>query len=161
MKSFRNPKYVERYEDVLFDLETPLNTDDPGNNRSQKEDGYRFVADNTSETVPFDWYNARLSAAFKVQKMDNTNIAANDHNGIINGSHSLINNLDVKLGGKKAYDCNDANHSVNIKNTLEYSPAYASSTATNEIFILTLLDQLRKDQLKLFIIKVLLYVRLC
>ena len=24
MKSFRNPKYIERYEDVVFDLETAL-----------------------------------------------------------------------------------------------------------------------------------------
>ena len=24
MKSFRNPKYLERYEDVVFDLEQPL-----------------------------------------------------------------------------------------------------------------------------------------
>ena len=26
MESFRNPKYVERLEDVIFELETPLNT---------------------------------------------------------------------------------------------------------------------------------------
>ena len=26
MNSFRDPKYVERYEDVIFDLETALNT---------------------------------------------------------------------------------------------------------------------------------------
>ena len=26
MKSFRDPKYDERYEDVVFDLETALNT---------------------------------------------------------------------------------------------------------------------------------------
>ena len=26
MKSFRDPKYVERYENVVFDLETALNT---------------------------------------------------------------------------------------------------------------------------------------
>ena len=26
MKSFRNPKYIQRYEDVVFDLETPLNS---------------------------------------------------------------------------------------------------------------------------------------
>ena len=26
MKSFRDPKYVERYADVVFDLETALNT---------------------------------------------------------------------------------------------------------------------------------------
>ena len=26
MESYRNPKYVERLEDVIFELETPLNT---------------------------------------------------------------------------------------------------------------------------------------
>ena len=68
--------------------------------------------------------------------MDNTAIALEDHNGIVNGSHSLINNLKVNLNGKKVYDCNDANHVVNIKNLLEYSPSYAESTATNEFFYL-------------------------
>ena len=95
MKSFRNPKYFERYEDVFFDLETPLNTGDPGNDNSQKKTGYRFVVDNTGEETPFDWYNARISMTFKVQTMANANIAAEDHNGIVNGSHSFINNFDV------------------------------------------------------------------
>ena len=136
MKSFRNPKYIERYEDVFFQLETPLNTGNPGNNRSQKKDGYRFVVDNTGEVTPFDWYNARISVGFKVQTMQNANIAAEDHNGIVNGSHSLIHDFDVRLNGKMVYDCNDANHCVNIKNLLEYSPGYAQSTATNEFFYL-------------------------
>ena len=34
------------------------------------------------------------------------------------------------------YDCIDANHAVNIKNLLEYSPSYAAKTATNEFFYL-------------------------
>ena len=136
MKSFRNPKYLERYEDVFFELETPLNTGDPGNDNSQKKTGYRFVVDNTGEVTPFDWYNARISMTFKVQTMANANIAAEDHNGIVNGSHSFINNFDVKLNGRKVYDCNDANQAVNIKNLLEYSSVYAQSTATNELFYL-------------------------
>ena len=136
MKSFRNPKYIERYEDVFFQLETPLNTGNPGNNLSQKKDGYRFVVDNTGEVTPFDWYNARISVGFKVQKMDNTNLAANDENNIVNGSYSLIHDFDIRLNGKMVYDCNNANHCVNIKNLLEYSPGYAQSTATNEFFYL-------------------------
>ena len=67
--------------------------------------------------------------------MDNTNIAVEDRNGIVNGSHSLLKDIDVKLNGRKVYDCNDANHSVNIKNLLEYSPSYAESTAANEFFL--------------------------
>ena len=135
MESYRNPKYVERLEDVIFELETPLNTV-VALNRSQKKDGYRFVVDNSGEVTPFDWFNARIGVSFKVNKIDNTNIAAEDHNGIVNSIHSLIKNFDIKLNGKKVYDCNDANHSVNIKNLLEYSPSYASSTGTNEFYYL-------------------------
>ena len=35
MNSFRDPKYVDRYEDVIFDLETALNTT-VANNAHQK-----------------------------------------------------------------------------------------------------------------------------
>ena len=134
MESYRNPRFVERYEDVIFELETPLNTV-VGNARHQKKDGYRFVVDNSGEVTPFDWYNSRLGISFKVNKLaDGANIAAEDHNGIVNSIHSFIKNFDIKLNGKKVYDCNDANHCVNIKSLLEYSPVYAQSTATNEFF---------------------------
>ena len=134
MESYRNPKFVERFEDVIFELETPLNTV-VANNRSQKKDGYRFVVDSSGEVTPFDWYNARLGISFKVNKLaDGSNIAGNDHNGIVNSIHSFIRNFDIKLNGKKVYDCNDANHCVNIKSLLVYSPGYAQSTATNEFF---------------------------
>ena len=134
MESYRNPKYVERYEDVVFELETPLNTV-VANTRSQKKDNYRFVVDNSGEVTPFDWYNARLGISFKVNKLaDGANIAANDRNGIVNSIHSFVKNFEIKLNGKKVYDCNDANHCVNIKSLLEYSPVYAQSTATNEFF---------------------------
>ena len=63
MESYRSLKYVERYEDVIFELETPLNTV-VANTRSQKKDGYRFVVDNSGEVTPFDWYNARLGISF-------------------------------------------------------------------------------------------------
>ena len=136
MKSFRDPKYVERYEDVIFDLETALNTT-VANNAHQKKDGYRFVVDNSGEVTPFDWYNARISLDFKVVLLANGgNIAVADHNGIVNGSYSFLKHFDIKLNGKKVYDCNDANHAVNIKNLLEYSPAYAEQTASNEFFYL-------------------------
>ena len=136
MESYRNPKYIERLEDVIFELETPLNIT-VANTRSQKKDGYRFVVDNSGEVTPFDWFNARIGVSFKVNKLaDGANIAAGDHNGIVNSIHSLIKNFDIKLNGKKVYDCNDANHSVNIKNLLEYSPSYASSTGTNEFYYL-------------------------
>ena len=134
MNSFRNPKYVERYEDVVFEPETALVT---ALNADQKKEGHRFVADNTGEVTPFDWYNARISLDFKVVlAADGGAITVDDHNGIVNGSHSFIKHLDIKFNGKKVYDCDNANHATNVKNLLEYSPGYASSTATNEFFYL-------------------------
>ena len=56
MKSFRNPKYLERYEDVIFDLEQGMNTADPANNAAQvRAPNLKFIADNTEEATPFDW----------------------------------------------------------------------------------------------------------
>ena len=102
--NYRNPKYLERYEDVVFDLETAFVTN-VANNAYQKKHGYRFVADNSCEVTPFDWHNAQLNVDFKVNKRAGGNIAANDHNGIVNGSHSFIKKLDVKTNGREVYDC--------------------------------------------------------
>ena len=136
MKSFRDPKYVERYEDVIFDLKTALNTT-VANNANQKRDGYRFVVDNSGEVTPFDWYNARISLDLKVILLANgVNIAVADQNGIVNGSYSFLKHFHIKLNGKNVHDCNDANHAVNIKNLLEYSPSYAEKTASNEFLYL-------------------------
>ena len=136
MKSFRNPKYLDRYEDVVFDLEQSLDTAS-ANNAHQTKTGLRFVADNTGETTPFDWYNARLSMDFKVNKLaDGGNIALEDHNGIVNGSNSFIEKLSILANGREVYSCNYANHVVNIKNLLEYNPSYAQSVATNEFYFL-------------------------
>ena len=137
MKSFRNPKYLERYEDVIFDLEQPLIIR-PGNNTTQTKTGHRFIADNTGEMTPFDWYNARFSVDFKVDLFaDQGNInAGNNESGIVNGSNSLIEKLSILANGRDVYSCNYANHVVNIKNLIEYNPSYAESVATNEFYYL-------------------------
>ena len=137
MKSFRNPKYLERYEDVVFNLEQALNVA-PADNTHQNKTGYRFVADNTSEATPFDWYNARFSVDFKVDQLaDHANIDADgDNMGIVNGSSSLIEKLTIMANGRDVYSCNYANHVVNIKNLLEYNPSYVESVATNEFYYL-------------------------
>ena len=132
MKSFRNPKYLERYEDVVFDLEQPLDAN-PNDGSYQKREVMKIVADNTGETTPFDWYNSRLSINFKVDKLaDHAALNLTDHNGIVNGSYSLIKKLSVTANGRQVYDCDYANHCVNIKNLLEYNPSYAKSVGTNE-----------------------------
>ena len=135
MKSFRNPEYLERYEDVVFDLEQSLAT--PANNANQTKAGHRFVADNTGEATPFDWFNARISADFKVQLLDGTNFNNNNlKSGVVNGSSSLIQKLGILANGRDVYSCNYANHVVNIKNLLEHNPSYVDSVATNEFYYL-------------------------
>ena len=136
MNSFRNPSYLERYEDVVFDLEKELDVG-PANNAHQNKTGLRFIADNTGEGTPFDWYNARLSVDFKVNQLAGGNIDADgDNMGIVNGSSSLIEKLTILANGRDVYSCNYANHVVNIKNLLEYNPSYVDSVATNEFYYL-------------------------
>ena len=110
MKSFRNPKYLERYEDVVVDLEQAINVA-PANKATQTRNNLKFVADNSGEVTPFDRYNARIVLNFKVQQLDGTNFAiganvnddsilvANraqitayegDQMGIVNGANSFI-----------------------------------------------------------------------
>ena len=136
MKSFRVPQYLERYEDVVFDLEQPLDIN-PNDGQYQKREVMKIVADNSGETTPFDWYNARLSVDFKVDKLaDHSALTLTDHNGMVNGSNTLIKKLSVTANGRQVYDCDYANHCVNIKNLLEYNPSYAKSVGTNEFFFL-------------------------
>ena len=156
MKSFRNPKYLERYEDVVFDLEQAINVA-PANNSKQERNNLKFIADNSGEVTPFDWYNSRIELDFKVDQLDGTDFAipaaviadeilaatranyntyANDQMGIVNGANSFILRISVLTNGKETYQCNYANHCVNIKNVLEYNKSYADSVATNEFYYL-------------------------
>ena len=73
------------------------------------------------------------------------NIARKDHNGIVNGSYSFLKHFDIKLNGKKVYDCNDANHAVNIKNLLEYSPSYAEKKQQVMSFSSLIHPEIRKS----------------
>ena len=135
MKSFRNPKYLERYEDVIFDLEQPIVTADPANNAAQvRAPNLKFIADNTGEATPFDWYNARFSMDFKVGFLAGGTIAVDDHNGIVNGSNSFVKKLNVLANGREVYSCNEANHVANIKNLLECNLAYARTSGTKEFY---------------------------
>ena len=156
MKSFRNPKYLERYEDVVFYLEQAINIA-PANNSDQERNNLKFIADNSGEVTPFDWYNARISLDFKVEQRDGTdfvirdtdvadqilaaaranyNTDGDDQMGIVNGANSFISRISVLANGKELYQCNYANYSVNIKKLLEYNKSYADSVATNEFYYL-------------------------
>ena len=134
MTNYRNSKLVERYEDVVFELDKALNAN-PANGQSQVKEGYRFTVDNTGESTPFDWYHARFNVDINLEKLaDGADVAANDHNGIVNSAFALIRKLNVKMNGVDVYDCSGANHATNIKNLLEYSRGYSKSQGTNEFF---------------------------
>ena len=134
MTDYRNSKLIERYEDVVFELETALNTN-VANNAHQIKSNHRFVVDNSGESTPFDWYNARFNVTFILKKLaDGANIAVGDNNGIVNSSFALIKKMNVKMNGVDVYDCSEANQATNIKNLLEYSQGYSKSQGTNEFF---------------------------
>ena len=62
MTNYRNPKYIERYEDVVFELDQTLGS--PGNTQYQVRENNRIIVDNRGETTPLDWYNARFNVSF-------------------------------------------------------------------------------------------------
>ena len=133
-KNYRKSKYIERYEDVVFELETGLIVN-LANNAHQTKSNHRFVVDNSGEITPFDWYHARLNMDITLEKLaDGANVAADDGNGIINSAFALIKKLNVKMTGIDVYDCSDANQATNIKNLLEYSQGYSKCQGTNELF---------------------------
>ena len=135
MTNYRNPKYIERYEDVVFELDTALVT--PGNGLHQTKTNHTIVVDGSGEITSFDWYHARFNVNFKLQLLaDGGNVGANAQSGIVNSVFSLINKVDVKMNGISVYDCSDVNHATNIKNLLEYSNGYVKSLGTNEFFYL-------------------------
>ena len=135
MTNYRNPKYIERYEDVVFELDTALVT--PGNGLHQTKTNHTIVVDGSGEITPFDWYHARFNVKFKLQLLaDGGNVGADVRSGIVNSAFSLINYLNVKMNGISVYDCSDVNHATNIKNLLEYSNGYVKSLGTNEFFYL-------------------------
>ena len=136
MTNYRNSKLIERYEDVVFELETALNVN-VANDAHQTKTNHRFVVDNSGESTPFDWYHPRLNLDITLEKTaDGANVAADDHNGIVNSAFALIKKLNVKMNGVDVYDCSDANQATNIKNLIEYSQGYSKSQGTNELFYL-------------------------
>ena len=117
-------------EVLVFELEQPLII--PTNNNYQNRGNFKFVVDAKS----LDWYNARLSINFQLTKLTGRNVIINDKNGIVNGASSFVKKISFSINGREIYQCNYANHVVNIKNLLEYSHSYAESIGTNELYYL-------------------------
>ena len=117
-------------EDLVFNLEQPLiiSTD----NNYQNRGNFKFVVDRES----LDWYNARLSMDFTLTKLTGRNVIINDKIGIINSASSFVKKISFSINAREIYQCNSANHVVNIKNLLKYNPSYAETIGTNEFYYL-------------------------
>ena len=117
-------------EDIVFELEQPLLI--PAVNNYQNRDNLKFVVDSKS----LDWYNGRISMDFRLTKLTGRNVIVNDNNGIVNGTSSFIKKISFSINGREVYQCNHANHVVNIKNLLEFDTSFAQSVASNEFYFL-------------------------
>ena len=73
---------------------------------------------------------------FKLTKLTGRNVIINDKNGIVNGASSFVKKISFNIKGREIYQCNEANHVVNIKNLIEYNASYAESIGTNEFYYL-------------------------
>ena len=122
--------FFRDHEDLVFDLEQHLII--PTNNNYQNRDNCKFVVDRKS----LDWYNARLSMDWRLTKLNGRNVIINDKNGIVNGASSFVKKSSFSINGREIYQCNSANHVVNIKNLLEYNSSYVNSIGTNEFYYL-------------------------
>ena len=127
-------------EDLVFDLKQPLII--PSNNNFQNRGNLKFVVDGKS----LDWYNARLSMYFELTRKDGFNVTINDKNGIVNEASSFIKKISFSINGREVYECNSANHVVNIKNLLEYDTSYAETIASNEFYFLDTTNSPNKNK---------------
>ena len=64
---------------------------------------------------------------------------------MINGSTSLINNLNIKQNDKVVYEGNNLVLTTYVKSLIEYSDDYARSIATGENFYLDVNSAADKD----------------
>ena len=131
--AFRTSDELQRYEMVKFSPINPIVK--PGNNNSQVKTGYKFTI--TDRSNFYDYFNGYFEVTKELQKKaDGAGFAAADRISIINGSHSLINHMVIKSGGKIVYDSNNIHKIVNLKNLLEYSNGYGKSMGTDSFWYL-------------------------
>ena len=131
--SFRDPKYVERGEDVVFDLKNHLVN--PANNTHQPVTGYRFIVDSSSDVTTYDWYSVRISAKIIVRVAANAGaLAAGDRQGIVNGTRTFLKKFNVLINGVQVCSNSEADLSTNVLNLVEYSKAFVDSMGRNSFF---------------------------
>ena len=92
---FRSNQYCSRYEETPIQLDAPIII--PGNNARQNKSGYQFTVNDRS--LYFHWFNGFFEVKFSLNQLDGGGGYDGANNKIatmINGSTSLINNLNIK-----------------------------------------------------------------
>ena len=111
----------------------------PANVQHQQKDGYKFTINDRSSF--YDWYNAYFEVQFQVQKLaDGAAFGNGELVTIINGAHSLINQMTIRSAGKIVYDTSNLHKVTFVKNLLEYSDDYSRTVAKNSLWYLDTSD---------------------
>ena len=128
---FRTNQYCSRYEETPIQLDTPIII--PGDTVNQNKSGYQFTVNDRSSY--FDWFNGFFEVKFSVKQLDsndgytgtgdNAAAIAATNTTMINGSTSLINNLNIKQNGKVVYEGNSLFLTTHVKSLIEYTGDYA------------------------------------
>ena len=135
--AFKTSEYAQRYELVRFQLDNPIVT--PNNGQHQVKNGYKFTINDRSSF--YDWYNAYFEVQFQLQKLaDGSAYPATDRISVINGAHSLINQMTIRSSAKIVYDTSNLHKVVFVRNLLEYSDDFARSVAKNSLWYLNVID---------------------
>ena len=132
---FRSQPYLENTKYVQINLDTPLTF--PPNNQFQTKRGHKFVVRDRDNF--YDWYNAYFCVDFKFEaKANGANIGADTESPPINGSFSLIQNLQLSSAGKKLYEANNINKGIFIKIRLIFRTIFREAWQKTSFGILTL-----------------------
>ena len=130
---FRSQPHLENTKYVQINLDTPLTF--PPNNQFQTKRGHKFTVRDRDNF--YDWYNAYFRVDFKFEaKANGANIGADTESAPVNGSFSLIQNLQLSSAGKKLFEANNIHKGIFIKNLLDFSDDFSRSVAKNQFWYL-------------------------
>ena len=111
---FRSNQCCSRYEETSIQLDTALTL--PRDGEVQSKIGYKFKINDRSSY--FDWFNGFFEVKFFVNQLD----GGGGYDGskdkiatVINGSTSLINDLNIKQNGKVVYEGNNLFLTTHVK----------------------------------------------
>lgn len=95
-----------------------------------------YLRRNELVRIQLDDVLRRPANGHQVQKLADGTAYGADRATVIDGAHSLVQDMTIKSGGKIVYDTDNLHKVVNLKNLLEYSEEYSRSVAKNSLWYL-------------------------